>query len=522
MFANPDDSLFIPKAGNTYRITYKYRSLLNNGNDMAINVVYGIADSFGNKSSTEDKNFSKSTLATNNIEDAVTEWTEETVVVTIPEERDGYVPALGFSISAVKKVAVDTEDASKGYNYTMVELDYVIVDELKRASFVIPKNAVLEQGGTRIGNVVHVYAEMDKEIVAPIVIDADGNPIETWYDTDGNEITEFEGGGKYLSYVATMYGDCNNDKLIDTTDLAALKLNLAGLGEVGLGGDCDGNGEIDTTDLAVLKLYLAGVGNLATDGTNLKVLGIGNSFTVDGTQYLWDVANAAGAENFLIAKAEIGGCSLDKHWDNIQNDAISYSFSVNDSGKWLSNGTVALSSALAYEDWDVIVIQQVSQSAGDNSTYLNLQNIIDYIKSMCPQAKIMWQMTWAYQGNSTHSGFAKYDNDQMTMYNAIIDTANELIVTNPDIAGIIPSGTAIQNLRTALGDNLTRDGFHLSYDYGRYCAAMTWYKAITGKSIDSVDWVPEDYSYVSEKLDTVKAAVNNAVQKPFEVTDLTK
>jgi hypothetical protein len=141
---------------------------------------------------------------------------------------------------------------------------------------------------------------------------------------------------------------------------------------------------------------------------------------------------------------------------------------------------------------------------------------------MCPDAEIMWQMTWAYQGNSTHSGFAKYDNDQMTMYNAIIDTANELIVTNPDISGIIPSGTAIQNLRTALGDNLTRDGFHLSYDYGRYCAAMTWYKAITGKNIDYVNWLPEDYQNVGDNLSAIKTAVNEAVAKPFEVTDISK
>jgi hypothetical protein len=53
--------------------------------------------------------------------------------------------------------------------------------------------------------------------------------------------------------------DCNDDGEINTTDLAVLKLYLAGLGDVGDGADCNEDGEINTTDLAALKLYLAGL-----------------------------------------------------------------------------------------------------------------------------------------------------------------------------------------------------------------------------------------------------------------------
>ncbi|MBR2042722.1 MAG: leucine-rich repeat protein, partial [Clostridia bacterium] len=58
-------------------------------------------------------------------------------------------------------------------------------------------------------------------------------------------------------------GDCNGDYNVDTTDLAVLKLNLAGIGELSdtgkLGADLNGDGSIDTTDLAKLKLKLAGI-----------------------------------------------------------------------------------------------------------------------------------------------------------------------------------------------------------------------------------------------------------------------
>jgi hypothetical protein len=55
-------------------------------------------------------------------------------------------------------------------------------------------------------------------------------------------------------------GDVNNDGVIDTTDLATLKLYLAGV-DVAVNmqyADMDSTNTVDTSDLALLKLYLAG------------------------------------------------------------------------------------------------------------------------------------------------------------------------------------------------------------------------------------------------------------------------
>jgi hypothetical protein len=55
-------------------------------------------------------------------------------------------------------------------------------------------------------------------------------------------------------------------------------------------------------------------------------------------------------------------------------------------------------------------------------------------------------------------------------------------------ATVLPSGPVVQYLRenTAEFDykngglSLNRDGFHLSWDYGRYAAAATWYRVLLG------------------------------------------
>lgn len=71
--------------------------------------------------------------------------------------------------------------------------------------------------------------------------------------------------GKTASFEVTvlLLGDCNGDGDVDTTDLATLKLFLAGVGDLSdtgkLGADLNGDGGVNTTDLASLKLKLAGI-----------------------------------------------------------------------------------------------------------------------------------------------------------------------------------------------------------------------------------------------------------------------
>ena len=254
----------------------------------------------------------------------------------------------------------------------------------------------------------------------------------------------------------------------------------------------------------------------------LKVLAIGNSFSDDAMEHLAEILVGEGYTDFILGNLYIGGCTLDGHKARIDSGAKDYSFRTNTGSGW-TTVKESIQYGLAYADWEIITIQQASGSSGIPETYGSMQYIIDYVrKTVDPFVKIYWHMTWAYQGNSGHNEFPKYGKNQMTMYNAILDTVQTLIVGNWNIEGILPSGTAIQNLRTSyLGDTLTRDGYHLSYDIGRYTAGLVWYKMLTGEDITDLTTVPKKYGNIALHLSAIKEAVNNAVETPFEITPST-
>lgn len=254
----------------------------------------------------------------------------------------------------------------------------------------------------------------------------------------------------------------------------------------------------------------------------LRVLAIGNSFSDDAMeQYLWEICEAGGVETLVLANLYIAGCSLDTHWLNIQNQTAAYLYRKNTTGSFVDTKYKTLQYGLADEDWDFITIQQSSGSSGLPDSYGNLANIAQYVQKnkTNPYAKVYWHMTWAYPSTSCHSSFASYNKDQMTMYNAIVNAAQEKALSCAEITSVVPTGTAIQNLRSSyLGDTLNRDGLHLSWDYGRYTAALTWYAALTGGSVDQITWVPEQYSYLQKDLPAIREVVKNAVKTPYAVT----
>ena len=249
----------------------------------------------------------------------------------------------------------------------------------------------------------------------------------------------------------------------------------------------------------------------------LKILCIGNSFSTDSMEYVYQVAQAAGVKNIVLGNLYIGGCSLDTHLDNAKNNKGSYTYFVNTNGTWSSPGNRTISAIATSEDWDFISLQQVSGYSGVSESYASLDELIEIVEPLNPSARLVWHMTWAYQQNSSHSDFSRYNKDQMTMYNAIVNAVKTNIVPNEKIDIIIPAGTAIQNVRTSyVGDTLTRDGYHLSYDYGRYIGSLTFVKALTGLSIDNMTYAPNGVT--ENRVLVAIEAVNNAIAKPFEVT----
>ena len=256
----------------------------------------------------------------------------------------------------------------------------------------------------------------------------------------------------------------------------------------------------------------------------MKILSIGNSFSQDAQRWLHNIATV---DNFELDTYNlfIGGCSLETHWQNIENNAVAYSFEGNN-GRFIK--TVSIEDALNEYDYDIITMQQVSSTSGVPSSLGNLQNLIDYVNAhkTNPNAKFYWHMTWAYSQFSTHGSFPTYNKDQMTMYNAIIDVTKNNIATNTSFAGIIPAGTAVQNYRdNQINDStieskfITTDGYHLQ-TYSQLLVTLTWLRTLTGLSLDDVTCTSHtNVKFVKDyQLAYLKKAAEAAYLNPYEVT----
>lgn len=251
----------------------------------------------------------------------------------------------------------------------------------------------------------------------------------------------------------------------------------------------------------------------------IKVLAIGNSFSQDATHYLSQIAQADGVE-MKVMNLYIGGCSLERHWKNVQNDSKDYLLEENG---YSTERYVSIKEALDMDEWDYIVTQQASHDSGMIETYEPyLENLCKYLRDEKPKAKLLLQETWAYESDSMHPGFPRYDSCQETMYERLKAAYYEEADKN-DLK-LIPCGDVIQSLRKIDpfiygygGMSICRDGFHMNVIYGRYLLAATWYKVITGNNISENSYVPKTKlapnAICDEKvLEIVKKTVNITLQ----------
>lgn len=155
-----------------------------------------------------------------------------------------------------------------------------------------------------------------------------------------------------------------------------------------------------------------------------------------------------------------------------------------------------------------------------------LSQLVSYAKKKCTNKKVKfgWHMTWAYAKSGVNKNFAgnyatNYNSDQNTMYRAIVDTVQTTVAGTHLFAFCIPTGTAIQNVRSSYaGDHLNRDGVHLSYGLGRYVAAMTWATAL-GIDPSSITYRPTGSDAVSPlDMEMIRSGVTDAIQTPWAVT----
>ena len=247
----------------------------------------------------------------------------------------------------------------------------------------------------------------------------------------------------------------------------------------------------------------------------MKILSVGNSFSQDAHRWLHHIAGLSGV-NMETVNLYIGGCTLAQHMDNYERDAADYDLEIN-GGEAVRK--ISISEALDMDSWDIITLQQASPHSGMPQTYLPaLPELADMIRTRCPGAQLWFHQIWAYEWGFERPVFVPYNRDQNEMYRRQCD-ATELAVKLTG-APLIPSGRVIQYLRENVpefdyrsgGLSLNRDGFHLSYDYGRFAAAATWLAVLGGKRV-SPEAIASFEGLDAALLEKIADAVDNVLRE---------
>lgn len=254
---------------------------------------------------------------------------------------------------------------------------------------------------------------------------------------------------------------------------------------------------------------------------SLKILFVGNSFAMDTNEYVPNIALDLGFKSVHIGTLFIGGCSINRHYANAQANADAYEFYENTGDGWHMTPEVSIETAIKNDDWDFISIQH---GTGDGSrytlaeSYKNLAALVEYIRGIAqPKAKIAFNMAWVMEPDGTHPEIRAYNGDQLKMYQNLADVTERVVKPTKGIDIVSTAGTAIQNARATekLGC-LCRDGFHLSYDKGRYIAALTFIGTLTKMDISGVTYEPDGVSEEERKI-AIECA-EKAIKNPFEIT----
>lgn len=279
----------------------------------------------------------------------------------------------------------------------------------------------------------------------------------------------------------------------------------------------------------------------------MKILGIGNSYTQDSMWMLYNIYKKENPDKkIVLGIAYHGGCSLAQHVGYLQANSTEYTYYqisdeiFADTGTWKGTKTQTLKTIVENENWDIVTMQQASTYSGIPDTYnADIQTIQSFVSDTLGYVPTFaWNMTWAYpvkdiEGDAfetvnTTSGFeSRYNSDQMTMYNAIVDTVKAKIVPDKTFRYLMPTGVAVQNANSSYLDDpdLYRDYTHLN-DFSRVMAAYVWYCTFEDVQVDSLKFtvVPAgltksyktaggtgDMTLTQMQIDIIEESVKNAL-----------
>ena len=306
--------------------------------------------------------------------------------------------------------------------------------------------------------------------------------------------------------------------------------------------------------LNVVFLFALSAADTASSPKTIKVLGIGNSFTINALTFIEAIDAADPDIDIIAGRATIGGCSMEKHvrlFKEHEQDAtkgLHYNLNVKDEAGNTKRKKVSLKAMLQSDTWDVVTIQQLSRLSTIPASYQPYaKELYDYIKQHAPQAKIVLHQTWAYRvdGDFDKVWPDRKGYDQAAMYRDS-SLAYDLAAQQLNVE-LIPVGAAFQLARErrpfvpvafdekalqkpqlptqehslcvgyAWRKNALRNDSHHANVHGCLLAGLVWYNYLTAKKSGdltlSIGNIPEeDIVFYQSIADDIATGVRPAIQ----------
>ena len=254
--------------------------------------------------------------------------------------------------------------------------------------------------------------------------------------------------------------------------------------------------------------------------TSPKILWLGNSYSENTLQYISSMTGSlSSAPTYSIYLCKVSSTGL-SYWADKCTNSETVTPALN-AGQDLGLTTMTLPALFAAQPWDVVMLQQVSTSAGNYSTYEPyLSTVIQTLRENChnPNVAVGWNLIWSNKYTTTGAGL-----DGAEYYNLIAD-ATKTMMTRNGLDIIVPAGTAIQNCRND-SDIVDTDEFvqdtsgHLN-SLGQLIAGYTWFECILGKLL-GISILDINYNISggsAETLQKIKKHVMNSISNMWSVT----